>query len=146
MSLPSDRVALISGYATRIFDRILKFEDGAPSRNSDGDIQSNKKGVDSGLINHPYLHASADTYDIALLLGEDSDYVPTVRALQTHFNKRVIHVGYKRRLHGISRSVWGDIVIDRAMTRKLRKPPKLFGQSKQPENFLEPQPSINLVA
>ena len=105
-----------------------------------------RKALPQGLINHPHLHASADTYDIALLLGEDSDYVPTVRALQTHFNKRVIHVGYKRRLHGISRSAWGDVLIDRAMTRKLRKPPKWFGQSKQPENFLEPQQSINLVA
>ena len=102
--------------------------------------------MDSGLISHLFLHASANTYDIALLLGEDSDYVPAVRALQTHFNKRVIHVGYKRRPQGISGSVWGDIVIDRAMTRKLRKPTKWFGRSKQPENSLEPQPSINPAA
>ena len=136
-------VALIPGYSVHIFDRTLKFEDGAPTRNSDGDLQSNEKGVDSGLISHLFLHASSDTYDIALLLGEDSDYVPAVRALQTHFNKRVIHVGYKRRPHGISGSVWGDIVIDRAMTRKLRKPPKWFGRNKQSDNTLEPQPSIN---
>lgn len=139
-------VALFPGYAVHIFDRTLKFEDGAPSRNSDGDLQSNEKGVDSGLISHLFLHASGDTYDIALLLGEDSDYVPAVRALQTHFNKRVIHVRYKRRPHGISGSVWGDIVIDRAMMRKLRKPTKWFGWSKQPENSLEPQPSINPAA
>ncbi|MEM6497193.1 MAG: NYN domain-containing protein [Pseudomonadota bacterium] len=115
-------VAIIPGYSVHIFDRTLKFEDGAPSRNSDGDLQSNEKGVDSGLISHLFSHALADTYDIALLLSEDSDYVPAVRALQANFGKRVIHVGFRRRPHGISGTVWGDIIIDHALSRKLSKP------------------------
>ena len=114
-------VAIIPGYSVHIFDRTLKFEDGVPSRNSDGDLQSNEKGVDSGLISHLFSHALADTYDIALLLSEDSDYVPAVRTLQTNFGKRVIHVGFRRRPHGISGTVWGDIIIDHAMSRKLSK-------------------------
>ena len=125
-------VALIPGYAVHIFDRTLKFEGGAPLRNVDGDLLSNEKCVDSGLISHLFLHASADTYDVALLLSEDSDYVPAVRALQTHFDKRVIHVGFKRRPHGISGTVWGDIVVDQAMTRKLSTPSKWFSRPKKP--------------
>lgn len=126
-------VALIPGYAVHISDRTLKFEDGTPTRNADGDLQSNEKGVDTSLISHLFLHASADTYDVALLLSEDSDYVPAVRALQTHFNKRVIHVGFKRRPHGISGSVWGDIVIDRTLTRKLSQPSKWFSRTNKPD-------------
>ena len=53
-----------------------------------------EKMLDTFIATDLIGDATFDAYDIALILSEDSDFVPAVEFVQEMRNKQVIHVGF----------------------------------------------------
>jgi uncharacterized LabA/DUF88 family protein len=53
-----------------------------------------EKMLDTHIATDLIADATFDVYDIALLLSEDSDFVPAVEFVQDLRNKHVVHVGF----------------------------------------------------
>jgi len=52
-----------------------------------------EKGIDTGLVTDLLKHAWEDTYDTAVLVSSDADFIPAVEFVQEK-GKRVIHIGF----------------------------------------------------
>jgi uncharacterized LabA/DUF88 family protein len=66
--------------------------------------------------------ATFDVYDIALIVSEDSDFVPAVEFVQEMRNKHVIHVGFGGRMNDLRAKCRHriDLARDRMFTRMQR--------------------------
>ena len=53
-----------------------------------------EKMLDTHIATDLIGDATFDVYDIALLVSEDSDFVPAVEFVQEMRNKQVVHVGF----------------------------------------------------
>jgi hypothetical protein len=58
-----------------------------------------------------------DTYDVALLLSDDTDYVSAAQAVQARFDKKVVHVGFN--WTNLRRACWASIVVDRNLAWRM---------------------------
>lgn len=119
-------LAGVAGYFVHVFNRTIKGSAHNPERTADGLIKSEEKGVDTSIVTDMLVHASNDVYDIAVLFSDDSDYVPAVTAAQNHFNKRIIHAGFRTYPRGISGATWDEILIDHTVGKRLQKKQAFF--------------------
>jgi hypothetical protein len=86
-------------------------------------VDARKEGVDTGLMTDLLVQAANDTYDVALLLTDDADYISTVTAVQGRFAKKVIHVGFGGPGSRLRRSSWAHLAMDAvAADLRMRKP------------------------
>lgn len=84
-----------------------------------------EKGVDSLIVSDLFEGAINNGYDVAILVSNDSDYVPAVRTIQERLNKQIIHAGFRTGGHEIRTACWGHIILDGAVCTKLRDPASL---------------------
>lgn len=74
-----------------------------------------EKGVDTKIACDMLSLAMRDLYDIALVLSDDADLIPSVECVQDVLDKKVIHVGFKGpKLSGsqIRSAAWAHILLD----------------------------------
>jgi hypothetical protein len=78
-----------------------------------------EKGVDASIVSALYEGAINGSYDIALLLSNDTDHIPAVRTVQDRLNKQIVHVGFKLGGNEVRTATWSNIPLDGALARRL---------------------------
>lgn len=78
-----------------------------------------EKGVDASIVTALYEGALNNSYDIALLLSNDTDHVPAIRTIQDRLNKQIIHVGFKLGGSEVRTSTWSHIQLDGDLADRL---------------------------
>lgn len=63
---------------------------------------SNEKMTDVNIATHLLLDAFNDNYDTAILISGDSDLVPPIKAIHTHFHKKAVSVFFPPERHNIT--------------------------------------------
>jgi uncharacterized LabA/DUF88 family protein len=81
-----------------------------------------EKGVDVRIATDMIMLAWVDSYDVAVLVSSDSDFVPVAAFLQTK-GKKVIHAQFPPRGAQLSQKCWGSFSIP-AIREKFRLAPK----------------------
>lgn len=81
-----------------------------------------EKGVDTSIVTDLFEGAINDSYDVALLVSNDSDFVPAIQTIQDRLNKQIIHVGFHRGGDHVRSAAWSHIEFDGAVADKLKVP------------------------
>lgn len=111
----------MTGYQVAVRDRRAKTEKCDKCGHvAHGTIE---KGVDSLIVSDLFEGAINNSYDVAVLFSNDSDFCPAVRTIQERLNKQVIHVGFRRGGNDIRSACWGHIFLDGDVCAKLRDDP-----------------------
>jgi uncharacterized LabA/DUF88 family protein len=75
-----------------------------------------EKGVDTRIATDMIRFAWEDSYDTAVLVSADRDYIPVVNFLDSK-GKRIIHGIFPPKGQDLSRSCWGSVQIPPLMPR-----------------------------
>ncbi len=121
----------LPGYHVNISRRVIeRNQDGSPvvmtSKSGMQYIKSGEKAVDSKVIADMTAGAMNGAYDVAVLLGSDTDFLPVIETIQKGYGKPVIHVGFERGGHQVRAGCWSHVVLDRRLVKELREPPKVI--------------------
>ncbi len=106
-----------TGFQIQIRDRKAK-TDNCPhcSKKIDRMVE---KGVDASVVTALYEGAINNSYDIALLLSNDTDHIPAVKTIQERLNKQIVHVGFKRGGSEIRTATWSHILMDGSLANRI---------------------------
>ena len=119
-----DTVDAFPGYKVRVFNRKPRHPPTCPSCHETiakcphcgSDVKGTmEKGVDVSIVTDMLQHTWDDTYDIAILLSNDADFIPAVDFLNTR-GKKIIHAGFGHQGADLAKSAWGHIGLDRLRT------------------------------
>lgn len=108
----------MTGYQVQVQDRRHK-EEQCPHC-SQAIRRKVEKGVDTAIVTDLFGGAINNAYDIALLVSNDSDFVPAIRTIQDRLNKQIIHVGFRHGGDHVRTASWGHIMLDGDIAGKLR--------------------------
>jgi hypothetical protein len=105
------------GYQVHVFDR--------KERRSTDDkgniiIKTVEKGVDTRIVTDLFSGAINDTFDVALLISNDSDFCPAIQTIQDRLDKRIIHIGFRRGGDEIRSSCWSHVVLDGSVSEGMK--------------------------
>jgi hypothetical protein len=75
-------------------------------------IRTVEKGVDTSIVTDLFSGAINLTYDVALLVSNDSDFCPAIQTIQDRLDKQIVHVGFRRGGDEIRSMCWSHIVLD----------------------------------
>ena len=81
-----------------------------------------EQGVDTKMAIDLVALASRDLYDIAVLVTDDQDLIPSIQCVQDALDKQVVHLGFEKDNKGrkISNSVrneaWGHLFLDNMLS------------------------------
>jgi hypothetical protein len=81
-----------------------------------------EKGVDASIVTALYEGAINNSYDIGLLLSNDTDHIPAISTIQERLNKQIVHVGFKKGGSEVRTSTWGHILMDGPVADQLATP------------------------
>ncbi len=70
------------------------------------------KGLNTKVACDLLSHAVNDSYDIAVLVMEDEEIVPSVLSVQDIFDKQIIHVGTRGRGDALRSAAWGNFLLE----------------------------------
>jgi uncharacterized LabA/DUF88 family protein len=71
-----------------------------------------EQGVDTKIAIDLVALASSDLYDIAVLVTDDSDLVPSVQCVQDSLDKQVVHVGFRKQKTEVRTEAWGHLFFE----------------------------------
>ena len=71
-----------------------------------------EQGVDTKIAIDLVALASSDLYDIAVLVTNDSDLVPSVQCVQDSLDKLVLHLGFEDIETEVRTAAWGHLFIE----------------------------------
>lgn len=105
------------GYRVHVSDRKER-----RSVNAQGQeiIRTVEKGVDTRIVTDLFAGAINNTYDVALLISNDSDFCPAVATIQERLDKQIIHVGYRRGGDEIRAACWSHVILDGSVADGLK--------------------------
>lgn len=83
--------------------------------------RSVEKGVDASIVTDLFEGAINESYDIARLVSNDSDYVPALQTIQDRLNRQIIHVGFRSGGHHLRTAAWGHMVLDGKIANALKR-------------------------
>lgn len=109
-----------TGFQVRVKDRKAK-ADSCPHCSTAIDRMV-EKGVDAAIVTALYEGAINNSYDIALLLSNDTDHIPAVQTIQDRLNKQIVHVGFKRGGAEVRQATWSHILLDGPIGGRLITP------------------------
>jgi hypothetical protein len=78
-----------------------------------------QKGVGAEIITALFEGAISNSYDVAVLISNDADYVSAIHFIQNHLNKEIVHVGFKDGGAEVRSAAWGHILLDGDIATKL---------------------------
>lgn len=105
------------GYQVYIFDRKERISE----ENGVKVIKTVEKGVDTRIVTDLFAGAINNTYDIALLVSNDSDFCPAISSIQERLDKHIIHVGFRRGGDEIRASCWSHMLLDGNVAETLKQ-------------------------
>ena len=82
-----------------------------------------EKGVDVRIATDMIMLAWVDSYDAAVLVSADADFVPVAQFLQTK-GKKVVHAQFPPKGSHLSQKCWGSIDMTQLLDRFRLPPPK----------------------
>jgi uncharacterized LabA/DUF88 family protein len=72
-----------------------------------------EQGVDTKMAIDLVALASRDLYDIAVLITDDTDLIPSIQCVQDALDKQIIHVGFdNKKRNDVKNEAWGHLFID----------------------------------
>ena len=74
-----------------------------------------EKGIDTALLTDLIRSAFDNTFDQAILVSEDSDFIPAVRFIQERWTRQIIHAFFRGRSDELRNACWKHIFIDDLM-------------------------------
>lgn len=80
-----------------------------------------EKGVDASIVTDLFSGAINNAYDVAVLVSNDSDFVPAIQTIQERLNKQIVHVGFKQGGDHVRTAAWSHIILDGDMAGKLKE-------------------------
>lgn len=83
-------------------------------------IKTVEKGVDTRIVTDLFTGAIDKTYDVGLLLSNDSDFCPAIQTIQDRLDRQVIHVGFRKGGDEIRSSCWGHILLDGSVSEGIK--------------------------
>ncbi len=78
-----------------------------------------EKGIDASIITDLFEGAINNSYDIAILVSNDSDFVPAIQTIQDRLNKQIIHMAFRQGGDHVRTAAWGNIPLDGNVASKL---------------------------
>lgn len=82
-----------------------------------------EKGIDTALLTDLIRSAFDNTFDHAVLVTEDSDFIPAVRFIQERWTKQIIHAFFRGRSDELRNACWKHIFIEDSMANLVPPPP-----------------------
>jgi uncharacterized LabA/DUF88 family protein len=70
------------------------------------------KGVDTKITCDMLSLAMRDTYDLGILLSDDSDLIPAVEFVQDALDRRIVHLGFEKSGQNVRCATWGHVLLD----------------------------------
>lgn len=70
--------------------------------------RTGEKGIDTGLVTDLIMGAWEDSYDTAVLISADADFIPAVRFIQAK-GKKVIHACFPPNGADLQRECWASV-------------------------------------
>jgi uncharacterized LabA/DUF88 family protein len=80
-----------------------------------------EQGIDTKIAIDLVSLASRDLYDIAVLITDDSDLVPSTQCVQDTIDKQVVHLGFRDKKSDVRTEAWGHLFIDDMLSEVLRR-------------------------
>lgn len=74
-----------------------------------------EKGIDTALLTDLIRSTFDNTFDQAVLITEDSDFVPAVKFIQERWTKQIIHAFFKGKSDELRNACWKHIFLDDLM-------------------------------
>jgi len=71
-----------------------------------------EKGIDTALLTDMIRSAFDNTFDAAVLISEDSDFVPAVKLIQERWTKQIHHAYFRGRSEELRNACWNHIYFD----------------------------------
>lgn len=91
-----------------------------------------EKGIDASLLTDLIRAAFDNTFDQAILISEDSDFVPAVLFIQERWTKQIVHAFFRGKSHELGNACWKHIYLDDFMADLLGPSShKVLAQAKQ---------------
>lgn len=75
-----------------------------------------EKGIDAALLTDIIKSAFDNTFDQAILITEDSDFVPAVKFIQERWTKQIIHAYFRGKSDELRNACWKHIFLDDFMS------------------------------
>ena len=113
-----NKLGQMTGYQVHVRDRRYKHDE-CPHCKKDIHRMV-EKGVDSSIVTDLFSGAINDAYDVALLISNDSDFVPAIQTIQERLNKQIVHIGFRQGGDHVRTAAWSHIILDGDVSEKLR--------------------------
>jgi uncharacterized LabA/DUF88 family protein len=82
-----------------------------------------EKGIDTALLTDLIRSTIDNTYDQAILITEDSDFVPAINFIQERWGKQIVHAYFRGKSDELRNACWKHIFIDDMMSDLLPAAP-----------------------
>jgi uncharacterized LabA/DUF88 family protein len=105
------------GYNVHVFDRK---ERQSTDANGHTVIRTVEKGVDTRIVTDLFTGAIDGSYNVALLISNDSDFCPAIQTIQDRLDKQIIHVGFRRGGDEIRSACWSHVLLDGSVAESLK--------------------------
>ncbi len=79
-----------------------------------------EKGVSLALVNDLFAGAVNGTYDIALLISNDSSLIPSISLIQEHLDRIIIHVSFDQLGAAVRSCAWNHLIMDGDLADMIR--------------------------
>jgi uncharacterized LabA/DUF88 family protein len=89
-----------------------------------------EKGIDSSLLTDLIRSAFDSTFDYAVLVTEDSDFVPAVKFIQERWTKQIVHCFFRGKSDELRNACWKHLFFDDMIAELL--PPSALGGANPP--------------
>jgi len=106
------------GYRVHVVERK---ERRTTDANGHASVKTVEKGVDTRIVTDLFTGAIDGTYDVALLVSNDSDYCPAIQTIQDRLDKRVVHVGFRRGADEIRSACWSHVLLDGSTAEAMKQ-------------------------
>lgn len=107
----------MTGYQVHIVDRK---ERRVTDANGNQIIKTVEKGVDTQIVTDLFAGALNNTYDVAMLISNDSDFCPAISSIQDRLDKQIVHVGFRRGGDEIRSACWSHILLDGSVAENIK--------------------------
>ncbi|MGQ0486104.1 MAG: NYN domain-containing protein [Hyphomicrobiales bacterium] len=105
------------GYQVHVFDRRERRSTDAAGNTI---IRTVEKGVDTRIVTDLFSGAINNTYDVGILVSNDSDFCPAIQTIQDRLDKQIIHVGFRKGGDEIRSTCWSHILLDGGISESMK--------------------------
>jgi uncharacterized LabA/DUF88 family protein len=83
-----------------------------------------EKGVDTKIACDMLAAAIRDAYDVAVIVSNDADLIPSIECVQDVLDRRVVHAGLGDACQYIRSAAWGHIALSHSINDLKEDPPQ----------------------